>query len=509
MSILDDPETFTPYSTVKPLTDQDEMLVWVPELDRDRILAYQKYEEIYWSHKTAFKLKDVTADGMPLYVPNPMTICDATSHFFMKGMEITADGALGEAWKAFNDREEFLPKFHEAKHSGVVRGDFLLHITADPTKPEGTRVSINSVDPAMYFPELDDDNLDRVIAVNLVELIVPEEQGQEVTIRRQRYSYALVGTTRKVISQLAVYEAKNWWKGETAVQLVAITPPTVLPDPIATIPVYAYKNKPWQGQPFGSSELRGHEALQARINQSATDEDVALALEGLGVYATDAPRPSVNMNGVETEVAWVIAPGQVVEVPTGSSFRRVEGLKDVKPFQDHLKFLTDAMYEATATFRPSAIDAQVAESGIALAIKFLPTTAKLEERDLLGVAKTQQMTHDLKAWFMAYESLNFSETDEMVITLGDKLPENRVDKLNVLNNLLDRKTITKEFYREQIHELYGIEFPADMDQQVEAEIRASMELMQEFAPEPGNDGATDNKSNNKSRPNESGGTEAK
>jgi len=510
MSILDDPEVFTPYSTIKPLTDQDEMLVWVPELDRDRILAYQKYEEIYWSHKTAFKLKDVTADGMPLYIPNPMTICDATSHFFMKGLEITAKGAFGEAWKAFNDREEFLAKFHEAKHSGVVRGDFLLHLTADPTKPEGTRVSINSVDPAMYFPEFDDDDLNRVKAVNLVELVIDEDRPEGIVIRRQRYSYVSVGEQRKVLSQHATYEARDWWKGQTAVKILDITPPTVLPDPIATIPVYAYKNKPWQGQPFGSSEIRGHEALQSRINQSATDEDVALALEGLGVYATDAPPPTRREDGQDIQVPWVIAPGMVVEVPTGSTFRRVEGLKSVEPFQAHLKFLTDSVYEATATFRPSTIDAQMAESGIALAIKFLPTMAKLEERDLLGVGKTQQMMHDLKFWFVAYDgNTAISDTDEAVITLGDKLPENKTDRLNVLNNLLDRKAISKEFYRQQITELYGIEFPSNIATQIEEEQRAAAELMQEINPQPQEGAPGGSTSNNKSRPNESGGTEAK
>jgi hypothetical protein len=517
MAVLDDPKAFTPYSTIKPLFDEDDMLVWVPELDRDRILAYQKYEEIYWSHQTAFELKDVTQDGMPLYIPNPMTIVDTTSHFFMKGLEITATGRYRQVLEDFMDREMFIPKFHEAKHSGVVRGDFILHVTADPEKPEGTRVSINSVDPAMYFPEFDDDDLDRVKAVNLVETVLDPDRPEGMIIRRQRYSYVLVGTARKVLSQQATYEVKEWWNGRTAVKLKDLAPPAVLPDPITQIPVYAYKNKPWQGQPFGSSELKGHEALQARVNQSATDEDVALSLEGLGVYATDAPQPTQNFAGREVAVPWVIAPGQVIEVPTGSSFRRVEGLRSVEPFQAHLKFLTESMYEATATFRPAVIDAQVAASGIALAIKFLPTMAKLEERDNFGVAKTTQLMFDLKAWFTAYDGVVLAERDKATIILGDKLPEDKKDMLNTLNNLLDRKAISKQFYRDQIHELYGIEFPLNIEQQIEDEKRADIELQQEFfeataggvPPGQGPPGAKPAGSNNKSRPNESGGTEAR
>lgn len=512
---LEDPKVFTPYSSVIPLVDDEDvgMLNWVPELDRERILAYQKYEEIYWSHSTAFELKDVTADGKPLFLPTPMTICDTTSHFYMKGLTVTGDGALGDLWKELDDRETVIAKFMEAKHSGVVRGDFLLHITADPTKPEGTRVSVNSLDPAMYFPEFDPDDLNRILAVNIIELQLDELDPTKTTIRRQRYSYQQVGDARKVVSQQAIYEPKGWWKGQTQVQVKSITTPFFLPDPINTIPVYAWKNKPWQGQPFGSSEIRGHENLQARINQSATDEDVALSLEGLGVYATDAPKPTRrDSSGQETEVAWVIAPAMVLEVPTGSYFRRVEGLKSVEPFQSHIKMLTDSVYEATATFRPSEVDAQVAASGIALAIKFLPTMAKLEERDIFGVGVMKQLTFDLANWWRAYEGANIADTARLEVVLGDKLPENKTDRLNVLNNMLDRKAITKEWYRQQVGELFGIEIPEDMDAQLEAEQRAAMELMQEFAPPEGSGDQPPpggNQSNNRSRPNESGGTEAK
>src|SRR5690606_37483404 len=107
-----------------------------------------------------------------------------------------------------------------------------------------------------------------------------------------------------------------------------------------------------------SSELKGVEALMGSINQTITDEEVALALQGLGVYATDAPPPSVN--GVEQD--WVIAPANVLEVPNGSWFKRIEGLSSVTPTLDHINFLTDALFEGTGTFRTGHVDVQVAES---------------------------------------------------------------------------------------------------------------------------------------------------
>jgi hypothetical protein len=465
---------FTQYSSVKPLLD-DGANLWSPEMDRDRIGAYQKYEEIYWSHDAAFKLLDDSE--RPVYVPNPRVIVDTTAHFYLKGLAITSSGNTGKRLDEFLAREEFIPKFHTSKHSGVVRGDYLLHLTADPAKPEGTRLSINSVDPAAYFPEFDDDNLDRIVAVNLVEQVVDAEDPNKIYIKRLRYRYALQSGVRVVTSQEALYEVRDWWKG-TRVLVKALLPEKVLLG-IATIPVYHFKNIAWQGQPFGSSELRGYEAVQQRINQSATDEDVSLALEGLGVYATDAPPPT-DTDG--NEVPWSIVPGRVVEVPTGSVFKRVEGLKTVEPFQEHLHYLTEAMYEASATFRGGSIDATVAESGIALAIKFLPTTAKMEQRDEFGVAKLDQLFFDWKMWHAQFEGETLD--GEILITLSDKLPENKSAKLAVITTLLSYKLVSKKWARTEVSELYALEIPANMEAEIEAELTAAAELQQKINPQP-------------------------
>lgn len=499
-----DPTVFTPYSGVKPLLNDGKNL-WAPEIDRDRIGAYQKYEEIYWSHDAAFKLQDDSSER-PVFLPGPRVICDSTSHFWMKGLEVNSTGPTQEALKAFMDREEFLPKFHVAKHSGVVRGDFLLHLTADPLKPEGTRISVNSVDPGMYFPEFDPQNLDRILAINLVEQIMDPEKPDQVYIHRLRYRYVLVGGLRKVTSQEAWYEVKDWFK-ETRVQVKLIRNEQLLPDPINTIPVYPFRNQPWQGDPFGSSEIRGYEALQQRINQSATDEDVALSLEGLGVYSTDAPPPTDDDGN---ELSWNIVPGRVVQTPSGAKFERVKGISSVEPFQAHIDMMVNSMYEASATFRAQLIDDKTAESGIALAIRFLPTLAKLDERDLFGVARLEQFFFDWKNWHTAFEAQTLDQ--DITIILGDKLPTNKSDKLNVYNNLMDRKAVSKKWYREQVADLYGIEMPSNMDAQIEQETRAAMELMQELqpAPDPTKEPPPNgNQSNNRSRPNESGGTEAK
>jgi hypothetical protein len=157
----------------------------------------------------------------------------------------------------------------------------------------------------------------------------------------------------------------------------------LLPPSITTIPVYWFKNIDWEGQKFGSSELRGFEGLLRGVSQAGTDQSAALSLEGLGVYATDGGRP-VDESGTETD--WEVAPGKVMEVPTGSYFRRVEGLGSLKPSMDHINYLESKLREAggLSDVALGRVDVQTAQSGIALAIKFMPTLAKIEERDQAG-----------------------------------------------------------------------------------------------------------------------------
>jgi hypothetical protein len=140
------------------------------------------------------------------------------------------------------------------------------------------------------------------------------------------------------------------------------------------------------------------------------------------------------------------------------------------------------------------------------------------------------MFHDLQFWFDAYDpGSKIPEVD--VVIAKSKLPVNRVETLNELNNMFDRKVISRKFYREQMTEL-GYKIPADEDEQILKEAEALAKINAASAP-PGlqenaekaaagekpitnanggnNDSDVDNdgnQSNNGSRPNESSGTEA-
>lgn len=503
---MSDPGVFTPYSTVAPLFSAIEDVSWLPDEDQDRIQAYATYDQIYWNFSEVFKITMRGTFDKPVYVPSGKTVVDETAHYLLKGLDISPanekDQKLADALKLFMKRQRFYSKFHEAKHSGVARGDWILHMTVDEDQMEGYRISVNSVDPASYFPLYSDDDLDRLEGVRLVEQIADEAGGTRVRMLQYSYEYygAVGSVTRRVIVEEAELKVEGWWKGKPeAVVLKRHIKPTALPDSIQRIPVYHFKNGSWQGDPFGSSEMRGQELLLSAVNQTVSDEELALALEGLGVYATDAPKPTNDDGDVEE---WVIAPGMVLNIPGGSEFKRVQGIKSIAPFQDHVEFLQKNLFEGTGTFRSNAIEVSIAESGIALAIKFMPTAAKIEERDNNGLDLLDQFWYEWRVWHAEYEGVDFTKLD-LAITLGSKLPINRIELINELNNMLDRKIITRAYYREQMVKRLGYVFPDKMGEEVLAEEAKFLALGVELNP-----AAKDNEANNGERPNESAGTEA-
>lgn len=475
-------EGFTPYSTLGAFKVEQKTIF--PEADRDRIGAYFKYDEMYWNDDQQFTLRVLEGEE-PLYIPNARTIVDTTSHYLLKGLQVHPEtpeksGPLNDALKNFLIRERFYSRFHVAKHAGVARGDFAFHLTADPSKPAGVRISLTPLDPATVIPVYDDDDSTKLLKVHIVEAYLDPSDPTKQRIRKLTYDYELIGGRKRVFREEAIWELDpNWW-GPKPKRVKTIIDRAPLSEKITAIPVYWFKNIDWEGQQFGSSELRGFERLNYAVSQAATDQEVALSLEGLGVYATDGGRP-VDDNGNETD--WEIAPGKVMEVPQGSFFRRVEGLSSMKPSMDHINYLESKLREAggLSDVALGRVDVQTAQSGIALAIKFMPTLAKIEERDHAGVEGLKQLFHDWKTWWEVYE--NQLLDGEIDVTIGDKLPTNRTERINELNNMLDRKVISKKYYREEMQQL-GYEFPDNIQDEIDKEIEKEAEQKAAMAPAP-------------------------
>jgi hypothetical protein len=402
-------------------------------------------------------------------------------------------------------------------------------MTADPRKAAGSRICLTSVDPGNVVPVYADDDIDDLQRVHLYAIYEDPTKPGENFVKKLTYQYEGVGEDRRISREEGIYKLNDKWWGQSPDLVRTTLPKALLPESITTIPIYWFKNIDWDGQQYGSSELRGFERLLQGISQAGTDQEAALALEGLGVYATDGGRP-VDNNGVETD--WEVAPGKVMEVPTGSYFRRVEGLSSMKPSMDHINYVESKLREAggISDVALGNVDVQTASSGIALAIKFIPTLAKVDERDQAALGKLVQMFYDWKTWMQVYEKLTLD--GDIVATVGQKLPQDRTATLNELNNMLDRQVISVQYYRTKMIDL-GYTFPDDIQQQIDDEAdkaadraakqaaalappgladNAAAATTGEKAPPPGPNGSQANKkpnnSNNKSKPNESGGTES-
>ena len=553
MSIMK--KLFTPWSSLDNMMGKPPS--WWPEEEQQRIQSYEKYDQMYWNDPTQYSIR-VLDDEQPLYVPNARVIVNTTSMYLMKGLELVATSSDSDAepmtaddakrdrkasdkspaqrsLESFLKRERFMSKFTINKQAGVTRGDSAFHITADPSKPAGSRISIDTLHPGMVWKVPHPDDSEKIIRIHIVDQFTDDDPVSktygEVLIRKLTYEKVLVGNTRRIQREEAVYRLngeKGFWWGPTPEKVKSILDKSLLPPQITQFPVYWFNNIDWESQTYGSSELRGLEFLEWAVSQGTTDTQMALALEGLGVYATDGGRP-VDDSGRET--SWEIQPGGVMEVPSGSYFRRVEGVGSITPMMDQLKFIEQKMFAAAGMTDVALgqVDVQVAQSGIALAIKFMPTLARIEDRDTAYTEILQQMFFDLRFWFDAYDPIaKIPELD--VLIAKSKLPVNRVETLNELNNLYDRKIISKRYYRQKAAELGHI-IPADEDQQILKEAEEAAKLAAVAAPpglqenaekaaagekpitnaNGGNNEDVDksgNRSNNQSRPNESGGTEA-
>lgn len=480
-------EAFSPYSNTLSYL-QGGLPTWMSAMDAERIHAYQVYEQIYWNVPETFKLIQRGSDAAPIYVPTARTIVDTTNRFLSPQPGFIVDPDLGSpeeqeacrrAFSSLFRRERFWSKFNANKRYGIIRGDWCWHILANPAKPVGRRLSIEPIDPASYFPVPHPNDPDRIIGAHIVEQVMDAEG--KTFIKRQTYWRGSDpvnnnGSDTSIWNSIGLFDIEKWQDidGNPA---TVIKPPTKLPDPISAIPIYHVRNIETPGDPFGSSELRGFERIMAAVNQAISDEELALALEGLGLYATDGGPPR-DERGRVTD--WILGPGQVVEHGPGSKFERVNGVQSVDPVQNHLDFLIKSLKEASAT--PDAaigrVDVQVAESGIALAMQMHPMLSKVGEREECVNDVHEQFFYDIRYWMRAYEGFDTPCVSHIVY--GDRLPENRAAKIKEILDIVAAGFADAEWGRQQLAQ-YGYDFGTDMGNRVMSETSQRARATDPFA----------------------------
>jgi hypothetical protein len=483
--------TFNQYSTAQPLLGP--LPQWVGMEDQLRIASYQLYEEMYWNIPGAFELSQRGSDASPVYVPAPMGIVETRQRYLANDLDILTDPDYGtpeqraEAQRLINEtvaRERFYSKFATNKRFGIIRGDWLWHLYADPERAEGSRISILPVDPAAYFPIYRDDNIDEVIGCFLVEHI-RDADDKDTYIKRTKYEKesGTGGPSRILVSEQIF--ALDKWGGpglEEGLEerIDSRFPEFVrrvedpLPEQITSLPVYHVQNFQEPGSVFGSSELRGLERICAAINQTISDEELTLAMQGIGVYVTDAGAP-IDEDG--NEVGWNLGPAQVVEVPHGKKFERANGVGSVQPFLDHVNYLHSQIDHAKGMSDAvkGHVDVRAAESGISLRLQMEPFLSRIREGDQVITDVHLNMLYDLRAWFAAYEGLGGLEEVAWVPIFGEKIPQDRKAKFREVLDLVKEGIIDSATGREMLEDL-GYEFPADIEARIAAEDQRRLDL---------------------------------
>lgn len=460
--------TFTPYTTGAEFFGAKP--TWIPDdLDIQRILSYQTYEQMYWNVPDIFKVSLRGSNALPVYIPSARTIIDTTVRYVGANLSVVCSGE-GEdvvaAQLAVNDfmkRERYRSKFSGKKRYGLIQGDSIWHLTADATKTVGSRLRLTALDPGMYFPITDEDDVDRVIGCHLVEQVTTADGPR---IRRLTYRKTETGVT----VEEGIF-AVDKWGGPDFKPEVVIQPVTPLPAPITALPVYHTKNTEQPGDPFGSSEVRGLERIMGAIDQTVSDEDLALALMGIGIYATDASQPIDPRT--KQPVPWQLGPGRVVH-HDGTKWERVPGVDKLGDnYGAHYDRLWQALFRVSSTpeIAIGMVDVQVASSGIALALQLSPMLSKASEKNQLLLDVENNLFYDIvNAWFPAYEETSFDGVT-VECTVGDAVPVDRVAKFAELNDMLDRGVIDTAYYRSEARKL-GYTFPEDIATTADAEFKA-------------------------------------
>lgn len=452
---------------------------WVPAQHQSRVAAYGVYEEVFWSHVGVKKImnRGLDAADSPLYVPSARVVVDTMDRYVGPGLTFAVNPEIGtpetqvaaKQWfgKLFA-RERFASRYNAAKRDNLlIKGDMLWHITYDPEKPPGARISLHTVDPSSYFPYFEDElppgyevpnpDPNRLGVVKLVELF-PE--GDEIVARVQTYDR--VSQPGAILSSLEVWKQEEWFDPEKS-PLRVVIPPTPLPPQVPAIPVYHIPNG-GNGLDFGSSEMRGLLTLQAAMNQGVTDEDLALALMGIGVFATDETTTMRNEAG-EVVPAFIF-PGVILQNAKG--LRRVEGVTDVQPYTDHFARLEGYMGDATGATDAARgrMEVTEAESGVALRLRLGPTLAKAAIKDQIITDVHAQMFYDLaQGWALLDpgDGIPAFQDVEVVPMLGEKLPVNRKEAVDLWSTLYVANLVSAASARKALAAV-GFEFdPAEAE----------------------------------------------
>lgn len=456
----------------------------VDPLDKRRIQAQDLYENLYINSTFNLKLVLRGDDSYPIIMPSGRKMIEATNRFLGLNLDYLVEGvgdvgtqtALDDYFKALYKQEKIKSKFESSKRWGLIRGDGMLLIYADPNKPIGKRIGIAELDPRQVF-EIEDANTN-LIGYYLAEIVQdfrdPNDTSKTIC---KRTSYKKVvddngQPTGSITTDVTHWEIGKWDDRNPGNELEQVTSPIfdeeemTLPEPISQLPIYHWRNSSFQGTSWGTSQLAGLETLLYALNQTLTDEDATIVFQGLGMYVTTSAPPIDATTGEITN--WNIGPKQVIEIGTDQKFDRVTGVGNLQPFQDHMNYIGEKGLAESSGIPEVAIgrvDVSSAESGIALKLQLLPLLSQNSEKELEMINIMDQFHYDITTmWLPAYEKETFGNADTMsqmsvVCLFDDPMPEDRDSEIQEMILLRTSNLILTSMAVEKLQAL-GWKYPS-------------------------------------------------
>jgi hypothetical protein len=470
----------TPYATAMPYV-KGALNTWISdEYDRQRLASYDLYDDLFSNSPTMQTLMMRGTNEDPKLVPTAKILINTLARYVGRGWGysvslpptdpaaatatlaeiLTNNQAAVQAMDDFFRRENLVSAFKAGVKEWLRRGDWVWYISADEAKEAGSRISCRPIDPRTYFPIMDDEqDLDRITGASIVEQV---PIGEEVGVKVQRWlkpsSPSYKGDGTSITYECIVYELDGW-DSEDDQTVFQVQTPMVSLTGITQLPLYHIPNNQETGNPFGVSDLRGTESLLVGINQSVSDEDEALAMAGMGMYATDSGQP-VDEQGRKT--GWILGAKRVIQLAVGTTFKRIDGITSVEPSQTHIKYQESRAQNSMGLNEVSMGQDTGNISGVALALKLSPTFDEADSKDDILNGIMTQLLHGLGEWFSVYESIDlsgvvFTSTTDPSL----RMPFDRDGRFQELVELRAAGIISDEFMKEELRSKFGYKIPLD------------------------------------------------
>jgi hypothetical protein len=156
----------------------------------------------------------------------------------------------------------------------------------------------------------------------------------------------------------------------------------------------------------------------------------------------------------------------------------VDGVGSVQPYQDHINALAGAARGANGVplIASGNVPTDVALSGVALRLHFMPTLAANAERESEMASKWSHILYGLlNMWFPVYEGWQPLPL-QPTVAFGDPLPPDRAAIIAEVTALLAPvQLVSKEWAVKYLAEKLGYDFPADMLTTASAEQQAALD----------------------------------